>query len=165
MQTDKETSCDFRKDVHKRKDPFPHSLACIADSLRSFALCFTTFRLNGFVTEDSEILVKKVEAEFENTTMDTPIKTAAFKAKIQRRLRQLHKDGKRNYKTCKECYPSGSTTPTASVTIEAHKPEKDCPVHIIISHIGAPQEKLATYLGTKNSPFVSEIALHPQNLI
>ena len=81
----------------------------------------------GFVTVEREKMIQKAEAEFKNNTMDTPNRTAAYESKIQRKLRQLHKDGKIDDKTYKECYISGSLTPSASVAIKAHKPSKNYP--------------------------------------
>ena len=98
----------------------------------------------GFVTIETPKLIEKAEAEFKNTALDTPNKTTAYEGKIQRKLRQLHKDGKLDDKTYRECYPSGSLTPSASVAIEAHKPTKKG--RVIINHIESPQEKLASNL-------------------
>ena len=53
----------------------------------------------GFVAEDKETLV--AQAEFKNTTFNTPNKTAAYEAKIQRKLRELHKNGKMDEKVYK----------------------------------------------------------------
>ena len=110
----------------------------------------------GFVTLDRPMLISKAEKEFQNTTMDTPNKTTAYEAKIQRKLRQLHKDGKIDEKTYKECYPSGSLTPSASVAIKAHKASKDYPARVITSHISAPQEKLAAHLNAILQPLVEK---------
>ena len=101
-------------------------------------------------------MIEKAEAEFKNTTMDTRNKTAQHEAKMQRHLRQLHKDGKLSDKDYKECYPSGSTTPTASVSIKAHKPAKNHPARVITSHINAPQEKISAYLNKILKPLIEK---------
>ena len=110
----------------------------------------------GFVISKRSEMIRKAEAEFKNTTMDTQNKTAANEAKIQRTLRQLHKDAKISDKIYKECYPSGSTTPTASVAIKAHKPAKNYPARVITSHINAPQEKLASHLSKLLMPYIEK---------
>jgi hypothetical protein len=92
----------------------------------------------GFVTLETTKLVHKAEAEFKNTTMDTRNKTTTYERKIQVTLRKLHKKGKLDDNTYKSCYPSRSTTPSASVAIKAHKPAKHYPGRVITSHIGAP---------------------------
>ena len=48
----------------------------------------------------------------------------------------------------------GSVTPSASVAIKAHKPAKDYPARVITSHIGTPQEKLASLLNEILSPLI-----------
>ena len=78
--------------------------------------------------------------------MDTNNKTSSYESKIQRTLRQLQKDGKISEKIYKECYPSGSSTPSATVAIKAHKPAKNHPARVITSHVNAPQEKLSSHL-------------------
>ena len=59
-------------------------------------------------------------------------------------------------KTYKTIYPSGSTTPSASVAIKAHKPAKNYPARVIISHIGAPQERLASLLNDILKPLITK---------
>ena len=114
----------------------------------------------GLVTIERNKLITKAEAEFQKTTMDTQNKTKQYEGKTQRVLRKLHKDEKLDDKTYKECYPSGSTTPTASVAIKAHKPAKDHPARVITSHINAPQEKISAHLNQilkpliENSPYI-----------
>jgi len=49
---------------------------------------------------------------------------------------------------------TGSITPTATPVIKAHKPEKDYPARLITSHIGAPQEALASHLNTILKPYI-----------
>ena len=60
-----------------------------------------------------------------------------------------------NYKNQK-LYPSVSLTPTANPAIKAHKPSKDFPVRLITSHIGAPQENLASNLNDLLKPFIEK---------
>ena len=87
-------------------------------------------------------------------------KTDSYEAKIQRTRRDLHKKGKFDDKTYKSIYPLGSVTPSASIAIKAHKPAKKHPARVITSHIGAPQENLASHLNQiltpliKNDPYV-----------
>ena len=97
-------------------------------------------------TEGPNGLVEKTEKEFKNVTFDTPNNTKSLETKIQNKLRSLHKDGKLDTATYKQLYPSGSQTPTANPVIKANKPEKDYPICVVTSHIGAPQEALSTYL-------------------
>ena len=47
-------------------------------------------------------------------------------------------------------------TPSASVAIKAHKPEKDCPARVITSHVGAPQDKLSTHLNSLLQPIIKK---------
>ena len=56
--------------------------------------------------------------------------------------------------TYKNIYPSGSITPSANPSIKAHKLGKDFPACLITSHIGAPQEHLASYLNKILMPFI-----------
>lgn len=55
----------------------------------------------GFVVMEKEELVKKSEAEFKNVMLDTPDTTSSFEGKIQRTLRQLHREGKIDNETYK----------------------------------------------------------------
>ena len=108
----------------------------------------------GFGTLKTEKLVEKTEKEFTNVTLDTPNGTKTLETKIQKKLRELHKEGKIDTATYKELYPSGSLTPTANPVIKAHKPEKDYPIRVITSHIGAPQESLSRFLNQILQPFI-----------
>ena len=99
-------------------------------------------------------MIEKAEAEFKNTSLDTPETTTTYEGTIQRKLRQLHNDGKLDDKTYKKCYPSGSDTPSASVAIKAHKASKNYPARVITSHINAPQEKLASHLNDILKPLI-----------
>ena len=108
-------------------------------------------------------MIKKAEAEFKNTTFDTPNKTTTYEGKIQRTLRQLYQDGKLSKKIYNECYPSGSTTPSASVAIKAHKPAKNHPARVITSHINAPQEKISSHLNTLLKPLIERSKLVCKN--
>jgi hypothetical protein len=110
----------------------------------------------GFVTLERGKLIDKAQAEFKNTSLDTKNSTAAYERKIQAKLREKHKEGKLDDKTYKACYPSGSITPSASVAIKAHKPAKNHPARVITSHIGAPQEGLASHLNTLLKPYIDE---------
>ena len=64
------------------------------------------------------------------------------------------RDGKLKDREYKECYPSGSLTPSASVAIKAHKASKNYPARVITSHRGAPQEKLASLLNNVLKPLI-----------
>ena len=75
----------------------------------------------------------------------------------------VDKDGKIDDATYKECYPSGSTTPSASVAIKAHKASKDYPARVITSHIGAPQERIASHLNSLLQPLVDKSPLICKN--
>ena len=104
-------------------------------------------------------MIQKVENEFKNTKLDTKDTTETYERKIQAKVRDLHKQGKIDDKTKRQIYPSGCHTPSASVAIKAHKPEKDHPGRIIISHTDAAQAALASFLDTitakyaNNSPY------------
>ena len=76
---------------------------------------------------------------------------------IQNKLRELRKNGKLDKDTYKKLYPSVALTPTANPVIKAHKPEKNYPVRLITSHIGAPQESLSTHLGELLQPLLLTI--------
>ena len=110
----------------------------------------------GFVSIKREKLVEKSEKEFKNVSKDTEDNTDAVEKKIQRTLRDLHKEGKIDTDTYKNIYPSGSLTPTANPAIKAHKPEKDYPARLITSHIDAPQESLASFLNDILKPFIQK---------
>ena len=110
----------------------------------------------GFSTLKTEKLTEKTEKEFKNVTLDTPNGTKSLETKIQKKLRTLHKEDKIDTATYKQLYPSGSLTPTANPVIKAHKPEKDYPVRVITSHIGAPQEALSTFLNQILQPFIEK---------
>ena len=107
-------------------------------------------------TEGPNGLIEKTEKEFKNVTFDTPNNTKSLETKIQNKLRSLHKEGKLDTATYKQLYPSGSQTPTANPVIKAHKPEKDYPVRVVTSHIGAPQESLSTFLNEILQPFIEK---------
>ena len=106
----------------------------------------------GFVSLDKEKLVEKSEKEFQNVKKDTPNTTGTLERKIKNKLRDLKKAGKIEDDLYKQIYPSGSTTPSASPAIKAHKPSKDYPARLITSHIGAPQENLAAHLSKLLNP-------------
>ena len=89
-------------------------------------------------TQGPNGLIEKTEKEFKNVTFDTPNSTKSLVTKIQNKLRSLHKEGKLDTATYKQLYPSGSQTPTANPVIKAHTPEKDYPIRVVTSHIGAP---------------------------
>ena len=108
----------------------------------------------GLATMDREELVKKSEKEFKNVTLDTKDTTQTHQGRLQRQLREYHKDGKLDDDTFKAVYPSSSVTPTANPAVKAHKPEKQFPIRLITSHIGAPQENLASYINDIHKPFI-----------
>ena len=91
----------------------------------------------GFVTIEKDKLVEKAEAQFKNVTLDTRNTTESYERKIQAKIRDLHKQGKIDDRTKKQIYPSGSTTPSVSVAIKAHKAAKDFPARNIINHVNA----------------------------
>ena len=113
----------------------------------------------GFVTQLPSVLDEKAYATFQNVTLDTPNRTKAHEGTIQRKLLKLKKENKINDADYKQIYPSGSTTPTAYPLVKAHKPNKNYPVRLVVSHRGCPQEALSAYLVPllqpllKNSPF------------
>ena len=117
----------------------------------------------GLVSIERKKLVEKSEKEFKNVSKDTKDTTQADEAKLQRKLRDLHKQGKVDTTTYKEIYPSGSLTPTANPAIKAHKPEKDFPARLITSHIGAPQEALASHLNGLLKPYIDKSTLVCKN--
>ena len=104
--------------------------------------------------------MEKAEAEFQNVEMDAPDTTDTLERKIQGKLRSLKKEGKFDDETYKDIYPSGSLTPSANPLVKAHKPNKDFPARLVTSHIGAPQEHLASHLNQilktyiENNPFI-----------
>ena len=100
----------------------------------------------GFVTQLPSVLDEKAYATFQNVTLDTPNRTKAHEGTIQRKLLELKKENKINDAYYKQIYPSGSTTPTAYPLVKAHKPNKDYPVRLVVSHRGCPQEALSAYL-------------------
>ena len=108
----------------------------------------------GFVSIKRPKLEEKAEKEFNNVKCDTKDTTASLQTKIQCKLRDLEKKGKFDKDTYKKLYPSTALTPTASPSIKAHKPSKDCPARLITSHIGAPQENLASHLNDLLKPFI-----------
>ena len=88
--------------------------------------------------------------------MGTPDTTASLQTKIQGKLRNLHKQGKFDKETYKKIYPSVALTPTANPAIKAHKPNKDYPACLITSHIGAPQENLASHINEILKPIIAK---------
>ena len=80
-------------------------------------------------------------------------------------------EDKLDEQTYKKVYPSGSLTPTANPAIKAHKPAKQYPARLITSHIGAPQEALASLLNEilkvfiEKSPFVCKNSFEFVNTI
>ena len=117
----------------------------------------------GFASIEREKLNEKAEKEFNNVKMDTKDTTHTLQTKIQNKLRDLHKREKIDKETYKKIYPSVALTPTANPAIKAHKPAKDYPVRLITSHIGAPQENLASHLNDILKPFISENELVCKN--
>ena len=73
---------------------------------------------------------------------------------MQTTLRPLYQQGKIDKPTYQKTYPSVALTPTANPAIKAHKPSKQYPVRLITSHIGAPQEGLASFLNEILKPFI-----------
>ena len=59
-----------------------------------------------------------------------------------------------------QIYPSGSTTPSVSVAIKA---PKDFPACNITSHIGAPQEALASFLNDLMKDYADKNPLNIKN--
>ena len=89
--------------------------------------------------------------------MDTPDTTEALRRKLQSKHRDLKKESKFDQKTYRNIYPSGSTTPSANRTINAHKASKDYPARLITSHIGAPQEHVPTLFNDILKLFIEKI--------
>ena len=89
-------------------------------------------------------------------TLDTKDTTQALQTKIQGKLRDFHKKGKLDSEAYKSLYPSSSVTPTANPAIKAHKPEKQYPARLITSHIGAPQENVASFINKILGPFIEK---------
>ena len=110
----------------------------------------------GFVTIEKEKLVEKSEKEFQNVTLDTPDTTDTLERKIQKKCRDLKKEGKFDDATYKQVYPSGSITPASTPAIKAHKQQSDYPARLITSHIGAPQEGIASHLNGILRPFIEK---------
>ena len=117
----------------------------------------------GFVSIERDELVKKSEAEFSNVSLDTKDTTKALQTKIQNKLRELHKQDKIDKDTYTRIYPSVSLTPTANPAIKAHKPAKNYPARLITSHIGAPQENLASHIYCILKPFIEKSPLVCRN--
>ena len=112
---------------------------------------------------DREKLVEKAEKEFNNVSMDTKNTTNADQTKIQIKLRDLHKQEKLDTPTYQKLYPSVSLTPSATPVIKAHKPNKDYPARLITSHIGAPQENVASHLNELLKPLIEKSPLICKN--
>ena len=112
----------------------------------------------GFVCIDRKKLVEKVEKEFNNVSLDTKDTTQALQSKTQNKLRSLYKQDKLEKETYQKLYPSVALTPTANPAIKAHKPNKDYPARVITSHIGAPQENLASHLNEILKPLIEKSA-------
>ena len=110
----------------------------------------------GFVSIERKKLVEKVEKEFNNVSFDTKDTTQSLQTKTQNKLRELHKQDKIDKETYQKLYLLVSLTPTANPAIKAHKPNKDYPACIITSHIGAPQEKLASHLNELLKPIIEK---------
>ena len=108
-------------------------------------------------------LIEKSEKEFSNVSLDTKDTTHTLQTKIQNKLRDLHKQDKLDKDTYKRIYPSTALTPTANPAIKAHKPQKDYPARLITSHIGAPQENLASHLNDILKPFIENNPLCCKN--
>ena len=117
----------------------------------------------GFVSIEREKLVAKAEKEFSKVTLDTRDTTQSLQSKIQSKLRDLNKQGKFDKETYQKLYPSVALTPTANPAIKAHKPNKDYPARLITSHIGAPQENLASHLNDILKPFIEKSPLVCKN--
>jgi hypothetical protein len=118
----------------------------------------------GFCTLERDKLVSKAQAEFKNVTLDTPDTTPSFERKIQKVLRRFKKEDKLSEKNYKLLYPSGSITPSSSPAIKAHKQNKDYPARNITSHIGAPQEALASHLNDLLKTLHLQSPLHCKKL-
>ena len=117
----------------------------------------------GLVSIERDELVRKAEKEFKNVTLDTKDTTLALQNNMQGKLRGFKKNDKFDQETYKNLYPSSSVTPTANPAIKAHKPEKDYPARLITSHIGAPQENVASYLNDILKPFIESNKLVCKN--
>ena len=117
----------------------------------------------GLVSIEREKLVEKSEKEFKNVSLDTEDTTKSHQTKIQRKTRELHKQGKIDDETYKRIYPSVSLTPTANPVIKAHKANKDYPARLITSHIGAPQENLASLINDILKPIIESNPLVCKN--
>jgi hypothetical protein len=60
-------------------------------------------------------------------------------------------------------YPSGSVTPSSYPVIKAHKPQKDYLARNITSHIGSPQENLASLLNDLLKPYIESSPFYCKN--
>jgi hypothetical protein len=99
-----------------------------------------------FVVLDPDDLKQKTLAEMGNVTLNTKDDTQNLQKKINDTLNRLHQEEKLTETVLKKLKTTDPLTPSAWTAIKAHKPEKDHPARIVISHIGCPQEHLAKEL-------------------
>ena len=100
----------------------------------------------GFAIMTNDTAKEKIEEQLGKATKAKIDSTSRLTNKIQKKLCKLRKENKFTNKTYFKLYPSDPIPPRLYGTIEAHKPEKNFPMRVIVSTIGTPPYGISKYL-------------------
>ena len=101
---------------------------------------------SGFVVFSEGDAVKKIEEQLGKAKVIDEDPTQKYTSKIQKHLCKLRKEKKFTDKEYFEIYPSDPIPPRLYGTVKAHKPEKNYPMHTVVSTIGTPPYVTSKYL-------------------
>ena len=101
---------------------------------------------SGFVSIKKEDTVQKIKDQIGEINRIAKDPTNSFAVKIKTTLNKLNKKNKFTKEEYEVIYPSDPIAPRMYGVIKAHKPEKNYPMRIIVSTVGAPVYGLSQYL-------------------
>ena len=101
---------------------------------------------SGFAIVTNDTVKEKIEEQLGKATKAKIDPTSRLTNKIQKKLCKLRKENKFTNKIYFELYPSDPIPPRLYGTIIAHKPEKNFPMRVIVSTIGALPYGISKYL-------------------
>ena len=101
---------------------------------------------SGFVRIEKQDAIQKIKYQIGEINTLTEDPTNSFAVKIKTTLSKLNKKNKFTKEEYEVIYPSDPIAPRMYGVIKAHKPEKNYPMRIIVSTVGAPVYGLSQYL-------------------
>ena len=111
---------------------------------------------SGLVRIKSEDALSKIQEQIGNATIVNKDPTPRIARRFQNALREIKKQGRIDDKLYERLYPSDPIPPRMYGTVQAHKPEKDYPMRIVVSTVGTPSYKTSEHLVQLSQPILNK---------